>query len=224
VTAKGIIFSAPMVRALLEGRKTQTRRLLKLPTKTHSGGLIYERKDMGGWEPTINGGGGCFTIGKNGEHVPAPETVGIWHRTCGVCMDAPYQIGDRLYVRESMKADRMMNLLTGERTTNAIVAYYSVDDAEVVNVHEFNIAWQWKNAALPSIHMPRWASRLWLLVTDVRVQRVQETSEEDALAEGVADWSQADGSLAEASSRLKWPQRSFGILWNSRHTKPGETW
>jgi hypothetical protein len=91
-----ILFSAPMVRALLAGTKTQTRRVLKLPTKG-----IYERKDMGGWAPTINGGGGSFTIGRDGTRVPAPETVGIWHQTTGRCLNAPYQIGDRLWVRET---------------------------------------------------------------------------------------------------------------------------
>ena len=73
MTDRPIIFSGPMVRALLNGSKTMTRRVLKLPKKTFSGGPIYERPDMGGWEPT----------------------------TTGMCFDAPWQPGDRLWVREA---------------------------------------------------------------------------------------------------------------------------
>lgn len=192
---KGIIFSAPMVRALLSGTKTQTRRLLKLPTTAPSGGPIYEHPKMGGWEATTHGGGGCFTIGKNGERIPAPKLVGIWHQTCGICIVVPQQPGDRIYVREAHNLDWGDQVLYRAGSGSAVDAGYSKEP-------------KWR----PSIHMPRWASRLTLLVTDVRVQRLQDISEADAKAEGVemvAGRNYRDG---------------FAILWNSLHTKPGTTW
>lgn len=69
MVTRPIIFSAPMVRALLAWRKTQTRRILNLPTKG-----IYERPDMGGWAPTTVGGHGCYYS----DGRPAPEMEGMW--------------------------------------------------------------------------------------------------------------------------------------------------
>jgi hypothetical protein len=179
-----ILFSAPMIQALLAGRKTQTRRVLKLPTKTHSGGPIYERPDMGGWEATTHGGGGCFTIGKHRERVPAPEQAAIWHRTTGTCMAMPIQIGDRLWVREAHafvgSGDPALYVTRADYPECVSPQYENVPPAS-------DIRWR------PSIHMPRANSRLTLAVTDVRVQRLQEISEEDALAEGIETdvWDQA---------------------------------
>jgi len=172
MTDRPIIFSAPMILALLDGRKSQTRRVLKLPTKTHSGGPIYERADMGGWAATTMGGHGCFTIGADGNRVPAPERPAIWHQTTGVTMALPYAIGDRLYVRESI----------ARQETDQGVGYktYAADGSNVWPLTQ----WYHQRKAIPSIHMPRWASRLTLTVTDVRVQRLQEISEADAWAEG----------------------------------------
>lgn len=219
MTDRPIIFSAPMVRALLDGRKSQTRRILKLPTKTHSGGVIYERPDMGGWEATTLGGQGCFTIGEDGQHVPAPELIGIWHRTCGVCVAAPYQPGDRLYVREAL-----------ERANSEAVGY-PADGTWLPNT-----PWRWKVKHLSGRYMPRAFSRLTLTVSEVRVERLQEISEADAIAEGCVEfpcdgphrgpgrtyWSMQKGHPA-GISRLT-ASEAFRAFWETLHTKPGERW
>lgn len=225
-----------MVRALLDGRKTQTRRLLKLPTKTHSGGPIYEHPAMGGWEPTTNGGDGCFTIGKNGERLPVPETIGIWHRTTGTCMDARYQPGDRLWVREAWCTAPAYDDLSPSEMGGEEPLRYSADDAT------FN----WAEAdgvksgrRRTSMHMPRWASRLTLIVTDVRVQRLQEISRDDAIAEGLLfkaydvesgdDMETVDGWSSDRFHAFKHGVGETAVdgyrtLWNSLHDKPGERW
>lgn len=126
-----IIFSAPMVRALLEGRKTQTRRLA--------------------WRNVARPAAfGC----------PTP-----WQRV---------KPGDRLWVRESWRP--IGDLPLSECTGPADIRFSaSVDEAE------WAIS-KWR----PSIHMPRWASRLTLVVTEVRRQRLQEISKADAIAEGIS--------------------------------------
>lgn len=191
-----IIFSGPMVRALLEGRKTQTRRVLKLPTKGE-----YVRPDMGGWKPTTNGGDGVFTLKRDGSRVPVLETVGIWNQTTGTCLDAPWQNGDRLWVREAHCIR-----ISPEHATDGIGRVWFRADPD------WGDEVRWRSP----IHMPRWASRLTLTVTDVRVQRLQEISEEDAVAEGLQRapggwWSGAEGQASVT------PQAAYGLLWNRLH-------
>lgn len=181
---KGIIFSAPMVRALLDGRKTQTRRLLNPQPEfvTGRGRRIYRDVD---WRKT-------------------------WREDCDD--DLPYSHGDRLYVREawSHTGQGVWTIQAARIVGRSGVIYRA--DGDVPG------AKYW-----PSIHLPREFSRLWLAVTDVRVQRVQDISEADALAEGIQPspggwWSGADGQAAAN------PQAAFALLWNSLHTKHGETW
>ena len=218
---KPIVMSAPMVRALLAGRKSQTRRVMKLPTKG-----IYVHPKMGGWEATTVGGGGCFTLGKSGERVPVPEVVAIWHQTTGRCIVAPYQIGRRLWVREAVRADELDDGRDGVR--------YLADDAWriIENTPEAGDRWSdlyhyyhygrgrgtgQKNGRVVSpIHMPRWASRITLTVTSVRVERLQDISANDCYAEGCArpDWSQCLGSEVTIQDNARGEYR---LLWDTIH-------
>lgn len=151
-----ILFSGDMVRALLAGTKSQTRRLLGQFDTLHAG-----------WP------------GKKVEECGEPEVCAHVHTSDGHhvrSLACPYgQPGDRLWVRETF------------HVTAACDAVYRADyPANATSRGMENIPAEADVRWTPSIHMPRWASRLTLEVTEVRVQRLQEISEEDAKAEGVA--------------------------------------
>ena len=159
MTDRPIIFSAPMVRALLAERKTQTRRVLK-PHPEYI-------ESSGRWKWSLppktrrNVTGGSVVTGSREFWEYAPNG------------SFPYAVGDLLWVRENCA------------TWGDHEAIYRADDAVeyglAVSDGKFGAKWK----ARPSIHMPRWASRLTLTVTDVRVQRLQDISELDAKAEGL---------------------------------------
>lgn len=208
--SRPILMSAPMVRGLLDVRKTQTRRAVKLPTKTETG-PIYERPDMGGWEATTHGGGGCFTIGRDGSRRAVPEEAAIWHRTCGVCIGCPYGVpGDLLWVREGLSR-RTASFFGIEATNGVEEAFYKADGEDVVNEHDFNICPWWSGKSLPSIHMPRWASRLTLEITDVRVERLQDISYEDCRDEGTVCTIHGDKRHVACSGL----RDGYRLLWES---------
>lgn len=205
---KGIIFSAPMVRALLDGRKTQTRRLLKPAPEWH------ERSDnlAAGWS-------------WRGFHAwPNDEEFGSAVSKSG---RLPYAHGDRLYVREAFSYDT----LDVDRDGTLPPWYWA--DGNIADAEQGSGNF---TKPKPSIHMPRWASRLTLLVTDVRVQRVAEISEADILAEGAPLCPHhVDGTIDGSNPHMcvinegePWATQSprlwFHRLWNSLHDKPGERW
>lgn len=176
---KPIIFSAPMVRALLEGRKTQTRRVIK-PQPT---GISRAER--------IGGTSRSWRI--------SPES-----NRCSVDFKSPnIGVGDRLYVREAWTA-RMTH---GWTIADARSRMCQEEILYRADGHDSIDGW-W-----PSIHMPREFSRLTLTVTDVRVQRLQEISEADAMAEGVDAVTMDDVPRQAAMSR----RSDFAALWNSLH-------
>ncbi len=141
-----ILFSGPMVRAILEGRKTMTRRVVK-PEGAHH---LFPFLDL----PGNHTGEWAWC---SSSHVVSK------HIHC------PYgQVGDRLWVRESMLFDPDQ----GWR--------YSADGADVIDENYGKI-----NQRCPSIHMPRSCCRILLEIVSVRVERLHEISEADAQAEGV---------------------------------------
>lgn len=217
-----ILFSESMIRALLREieapgtGKTQTRRVLTLPTKTASGGPIYERPDMGGWEPTTHGGGKCFTFGRDGSRLPVPEMVGMWHRTTGVGIVTPHQAGDRLWVRETWAVKRYEPCLDHERDWQSLsipTIRYAADGAEIRHQGDRatgrGIYHGPVERGRPSIHMPRWASRLTLYVSEVRVERLQDISRADAIAEGL------HLASAEIEQFWRWPPPHDDRMWLS---------
>jgi hypothetical protein len=158
VKERPILFSGPMVRAILEGRKTQTRRVMKPQPQNET----------------------CFAwFPPTGIVNAAPG--GLWTDTPRAFVQpCPYgDPGERLWVRESFDwiAGKMVHAVGGLSETKRIENIrYRADGGNPASC-------RWT----PSIHMPRWASRITLEIDDVRVQRLQEISEEDALAEGIDD-------------------------------------
>lgn len=170
-----ILFSGPMVRALLDGRKTQTRRVMK-PQPEPFDAMF---SDAGRWW--------------TGDAV-----TGEVHQVLRV----PYATGDRLWVREAW-ADIANDPHCDLHQSGIQHAYRSTDD------DEFTIPPRWRT----SIHMPRAVSRLTLIVTDVRVQRLHDISEADAVAEGVDAVTMSDVPRQASLSR----RSDFAALWYIIH-------
>lgn len=178
-----ILFTGPMVRALLAGTKTQTRRAVKpQPEKTSTGG----------WH-VRGASGGCMLV-SNASDGEIADAQAEYLRIA---------VGDRLWVRETVRAEEQ------EDTFDRIVEYLAdghatkVAEADDLTSEPFGRWWLLHayrsddpdltgGKKVPPIHMPRWASRLTLIVTGVKVERLQDISEEDARAEG------ADDSLAQS--------------------------
>jgi hypothetical protein len=162
--SRPILFSAPMVLAILDGRKTQTRRVLKGTTE-HKGPY-------------------------NPEYIEAHKNSDGWSKIC------PYgKVGDRLWVRETFMhcgcEDAEMHADSG-----CDLILYRASEPNDLKVFE---GWR------PSIHMPRWASRITLEITDVRVERLNDITVSDAIAEGY------DGSVNDpVDPSIKWYSR----LWD----------
>lgn len=150
---KPILFSGPMVRAILDGRKTQTRRVITNLTR-----------DETRWR---FGGKWAGIIYNTDDRVTAPDGA--------VASEyAAYRTGQSLWVREAFSGWHSNSGSPPRDWPETLVWYWADGDPDHGD---------WTKPK-PGIHMPRWASRITLKVTDVRVQRLQDISEEDALAEG----------------------------------------
>ncbi len=195
MTDRPILFSGPMVRAILDGSKTQTRRVAKLPPASN----------LGEWVAGECGGpkGGRTA---NGETIPLQAN--IWHTRSGVSLLCPYgQPGDRLWVREAWAKPQVAQSFGGSEW----FVYREGD-----NRTDYGGPWK------PSIHMPRAASRITLEITAVRIERLQDTSEADAKAEGCEPlvWNIPDGTAADL---IDWPLKAvdrpyanaYALLWQS---------
>lgn len=178
-----ILFSAPMVRALLDGRKTQTRRVLK---------------------PQPNARDFRCTTPETARWFHDPVRGGMWIAD-GVTV-GPFKSpspGDRLWVREAW--DFLPCGQPGKKD-NCDIVYWATGSNEKRSAPlEFNPMLYGKEKIRPSIHMPRWASRLTLTITDVRVERLQDISGRDAVAEGVQS-RLPDNGIA---------QQEYADLWDS---------
>ena len=181
---KPILFNTNMVQALLDGRKTQTRRVIKFP-HNDTDGDIPERC-------AINlDGKYCFYL--------ADAQAPMWR------IKPRYQPGDILYVRETWN-----NLWHYE---DGRVFVYKADDIEPAPVGK------WR----PSIHMPYEAARIFLRVTDVRAERLQDITEKDAKKEGMLRGEEDyDCELAKVFPTAS--IAAFSRLWDSLNAKRGFAW
>lgn len=190
-----IIFSAPMVRALLDGRKTMTRRIL-FPHRTlvplSVGENEIARRRILGWRV---------------EATDDPAILHGWPRSSWHKATP----GDRLWVREGIRWSAANDNF-----------YYIADDRGVGNDNYHWLRANGGEKSRPSIHMPRRVSRLSLVVTETKVERLQDISEEDARAEGVphqhnVKWLGGDPGTIHDVCR-----RNFYALWCQLHSY--ESW
>lgn len=172
-----------MVRALLAGRKTQTRRILKdLPPPPADDSVVHPPKHE---KPYFD----AYCGGKRTELNPRGMTDHWcwWTRDdrAGHGCKVPYVPGDRLYVREEWSTHPAFDGIS-PRDLKRGSGIYTRADGLWHNVDDV-IGWPFGRRRA-GMHMPRWASRITLTVTNVRVQRLQDCSEEDAVAEGIYPW------------------------------------
>ncbi len=193
-----ILFSAPMVRAILDGRKTVTRRAMRT---NHVGYRAFYRWDG---EPFRRAMMRCLNETEPGSSV--------------FCEDNRFGVpGDRLWVRETWAAWTSPDYYSGEcdevrlRPSEMRTDDYHVDRSDITYAADLNsCADRWR----PSIHMPRWASRITLEIVDVRVERLHDITEEDARREGVER--SVDGLWIEPGPdgpTLSTAREAFSHLW-----------
>ncbi len=198
VTERPIPFSGPMVRALLDGSKTQTRRLVNpQPHERHWLAPAW------GCSPDGVAFGEPYLWRECGADYPdGPED----ERRC------PYGVpGDRLWVKEAIRG-------VGLEAECARMVEYVADGT----IHG-DAEWVWQREMLPSIFMPRGLSRLTLTITDVRVERLRAISVEDARAEGISEyghefrdekWFPGDDMYRNSSS-----PENYARLWDAINSK-----
>lgn len=182
---KPMLFSGDMVRAILSGKKTQTRRVLKTQPYPNANVVLNSE------------GNAAFDSG---------PVYGV---------TAPFHVGDRIWVRETWQAPEYESWKPSDIPESAHVAYqadYSINDPA-----EEHRRWR------PSLHMPKWASRITLEVTAARIQRLYEISEADAIAEGIESRQTAIDTLYRRYDQVvgetKYPVHSFSSLWESIYGK-----
>lgn len=193
-----ILFNEVMVRAILDGSKTQTR-IVSNPQPEFVAFPDPHEKPVTAPTPSI--------IGANGFQM----------------LKCPFEIGDRLWVREKFQplwdegieygSDERLNYKTG---AGYYISYPATDGiVEFVNADEED-----STACKPSIHMPRWASRITLEIVNVRIERLNDISDGDAVAEGIT-WQSGVSWLCDYERHLTSAYRSlFADLWRSIY---GET-
>lgn len=210
---KPIIFSTEMVQAILSGQKTVTRRVV---TKSNTTGFGTKKKNLDFSEVYGNGRLGVKVAGEDntlwrgvsrfriGDYLYVKETwkPASWSED-GDMWNIVYKAGGRQKVRhlfedEEKEADFYIRL-----THNLIRSGCKTEDGMFVNPEPLV---KWK----PSIFMPKNAARIWLQVKSVRAERLQDITEEDAIAEGM--------------DALQFPLRSFAGLWDSINQKRGFGW
>lgn len=201
-----ILFNSEMVNAILSGRKTQTRRIIKLPLIDKNMGCELAGNELAG---EVNAGDyrNC-PLGKPGDQLWVRETFALLGNEDGVCVD--WQ--NNMVKGDEQAAARIYKASCEQK--HGDYGLYSIPDSAYWKPDTSNMKYEgsWR----PSIHMPRWASRIDLLITGVRVERLQDISEQDARAEGCA-YGKGNGEIDLAVR----PENHFPTLWASIYGADG---
>ncbi|MER9056485.1 hypothetical protein [Mesorhizobium sp. M0910] len=208
MTDRPILFSGSMIRALLAGTKTQTRRVLRA------------KPGMTIADATVDAGPACGGIGRRLE-LPVDK------------LKVPYAVGDRLYVRERVACGACApgkpshwapSFWRREQGTpkNPNGLWYEADG--LGPEYPITERGRW----VQGMHMPRWASRLTLIVAEVRVQRLQDIDEVDARAEGIKPEEHDDGRIIFPvpghDDHANTAKGAYRKLWNGLNEARGFGW
>lgn len=191
--ARPILFSCPMVRAILDGRKTVTRRLV---TSVRGIGRVIGVSE-----------------GSRGYAVACRDTQHRVHDIAyhDACDRSPYGVpGDRLWVRETW----CLQACPGSGELLYDKAHYRADGGDVRSIDGME-----KSPWCSPLHMPRWASRILLEVVSVRVERLHAITEEDARKEGCESESDAQRALVRRRGRHFSARDAYRELWDSLNHK-----
>lgn len=229
-----ILFNGEMVRAILEGRKTMTRRVVTAANSTVCGYNVTGKSNLWSglvWKDRPDAPYSGVNV-DSGPHILHPYHSQYLH----VPWDAPddaedqrsfrvrcrYEVGDRLWVREThYRWGRWIKngfTKTGKqawtfRSRNREVAYLDSPPQSLIETNKNRNTPGWFKR--PSIFMPRWASRIDLPIIRMRVERLQDISEDDCKAEGIIGVPTAFGLLYKPA---------FSRLWDSIYAKSGHGW
>lgn len=187
---RGMIFNGEMVRAILDGRKTQTRRVMKVqpkPSETRAGDFWFSSNKLE-----------CMV--HVSDIIPGNSPITDYHLFLQEHCCPFGCVGDRIWVRETFRVmgcatdvARLMYKASNRNSFTESTRTVPVSTCTKQPSHNWT----------PSIHMPRWAGRILLEITDVRVERLNAISENDANAEGVK------------ANKLSPARYVFGELWQS---------
>lgn len=192
MSVKPILFSTEMVRAILDGRKTVTRRVVK--PQPMIGSTIY---------PNIN--------------VDGKVCAEIWGNGAVKYIKQPYHRGDVLWVRETFRVDYLSNIVGSGRVQYKADGSFGDIHFQPARYDMMRRA-QLKPGWRPNENMPKEAARIFLRVTDVRVQRLQEIDEDGAIAEGCSAgrFETTGGPWGVEDNPDEWTAREdFSHVWDS---------
>lgn len=190
---KPILFNAEMVNAILSGRKTQTRRIISEKT-LHLFGVASSAGECHPLELCDDRSQSYYVefcpLGKPGDQLWVRETFSLLGNEDGVCVD--WQ--DNMVKSDEQAAARIYKASCEQK--HGDYGLYSIPDSAYWKPDTTNMKYEgsWR----PSIHMPRWASRINLLITGVRVERLNTISTGDAMAEGYPAEREATGGSLDA--------------------------
>lgn len=205
-----ILFSAPMVQAIREGRKTQTRRVVKgIPDNV-----------------TLHTYYGAYTDGRIGSAPRqaiahslgwfVPEAGDLWPCNDKDRLRCPYgQPGDRLWVKETYRTYKSLDVLMPSRIEAGAGIEYAAGGSSILGRETLYGTGKWR----PSIFMPRKFSRILLEITRVRAERLQDISDEDLVAEGIKSLEDYHEAVEHASAigcgTGYIPKQIYERLWDS---------
>ncbi|WP_333896673.1 hypothetical protein [Mixta calida] len=201
-----ILFSEQRVRALLAGQQTQTRRIMKSQP----------------FGPGQDNHEGCYVVDVTSNYLHGKKMMSM----ANLSYQCPYgQPGDRLWVRETWRGPIVptAELEAYERAPanfrQAKYCQYRADSRELGQQHdEESETFGWQTG----IHMPRWASRIDLLITGVRAERIQEISDDDVMAEGVQTDSHFLNHFFTMNHELIAPKEAYRKAWEKQYG--GTSW